>query len=257
MDVSKIISELSIELVFYITNPSTEIRNNGIEVQTTFCCVPQPWARLTCQNTLGVSNTNPEAKLWKQFLSSNPFNCGQPWAILTYCISKIIWETNPPSSWNVGRILFMNPRIHPFFFAGDMTGPHSDSTLKIFWILRKIESTLFFSQQKKMLHIITPLFIHISSTFKSFEVSLADSYPSLGSTNACFNSSQAVGSPGKTRTTSGERRIFFWNYRVLCKEIGSWNPESIRIHYCHALGESKQQYLGIMAGHMCGKRICL
>ena len=121
----------------------------------------------------------------------------------------------------------------------------------------KLKAPFFFPSKKKC----STLSLLFSFIYPQPSKALRFPWPTpihlLAQPNACFNSSQAVGSPGKTRTTSGERPMLFWKSRVLCKKIGSWNPESIRIHYCHALGESKQQYLGIMAGHMCGKRICL
>ena len=71
-----------------------------------------------------------------------------------------------------GFCLWIHESTH-FFFAGDMRGPHSDSTLKIFWILRKIESTLFFFPAKKN----AP---HYHSSFHSYILNLQKLWGFLG-----------------------------------------------------------------------------
>lgn len=223
---------------------------------------PEQWHRsanhfLLRSTTLGTFNLPKHA--WSEWYPTLRQNFGTKFCHPTHSTVANhgpYWHTVSPKSYYGkptsqvpiiwGGFWFMNPRIHPFFFVGDMRGPHSDSTSKYSESSEKLPHNHHSSFHS---YILNPL--------KAFRFTWPTPIHLLAQPNACFNSSQAVGSPGKTRTTSGERPIFFWKSRVLCKKIGSWNPESIRIHYCHALGESKQQYLGIMAGHMRGKRICL
>ena len=165
------------------------------------------------------------------------------------------WHTASPKSYGKltpqvpemlgGFCLWIHESTH-FFFAGDMRGPHSDSTLKIFWILRKIESTLFFSQQKKNVP-------HYHSSFHSYILNLQKLWGFLGRLLSISWLNRTLVSIHRKLSDHLEKP----GRLVLCKKIGSWNPESIRIHYCHALGESKQQYLGIMAGHMCGEDLSI